>query len=114
MEAAEGFVTYTWSPATGVSDPGIADPWFSPVTTTTYYLTMSDECGISEYDTVLVEVEEDDSEFSYPADTYCAEGTVLPDYRKSRGFFSIEPPGLLINSTTGQLNLDGATPERMW
>ena len=111
MEAAEGFVTYTWSPATGVSDPGIADPWFSPVTTTTYYLTMSDECGISEYDTVLVEVEEDDSEFSYPADTYCAEGTVLPDYIESPGgFFSIEPPGLLINSTTGQLNLDGATP----
>ena len=76
---------------------------------------MSDECGISEYDTVLVEVEEDDSEFSYPADTYCAGRYCAARlHRKSRWVFSIEPPGLLINSTTGQLNLDEPLPERMW
>lgn len=41
----EGFVSYSWSPATGVSDPTAPDPWLSPDVTTTYTVTITDECG---------------------------------------------------------------------
>lgn len=42
-----GAVSYQWSPATGVSDPSIPNPVFSPDATTTYTLTVTDNCGQS-------------------------------------------------------------------
>ena len=40
-----GAVSYLWTPTTGVSNPAIANPVFSPTTTTTYTLTVTDGCG---------------------------------------------------------------------
>ncbi len=37
-----GYTTYSWSPATGLSDPNILNPLAYPVITTTYVLTASD------------------------------------------------------------------------
>lgn len=37
--------TYSWSPTTGINNPNIANPEFSPTTTTTYTVTISDVCG---------------------------------------------------------------------
>ncbi|MBX7240406.1 MAG: T9SS type A sorting domain-containing protein [Bacteroidia bacterium] len=48
--------TYQWSPATGLSNPNILNPTASPATTTTYTLTVSDECGTVATDAVLVTV----------------------------------------------------------
>lgn len=36
---ANGGATYTWSPATGLSDPTVANPYASPSSTTTYTVT---------------------------------------------------------------------------
>lgn len=46
--------TYLWSPATGLSSPIIAMPTASPATSTTYVLTMTDKCGVSNTDAVVV------------------------------------------------------------
>ncbi len=43
--SASGGASYLWSPAAGLSDPGAADPWASPVQTTTYTVTATDACG---------------------------------------------------------------------
>ncbi|WP_445455436.1 lectin-like domain-containing protein [Flavobacterium sp. HNIBRBA15423] len=41
---------YSWSPTTGVSDPTIPNPVFTPTTSTTYTVEITDECGfIIEY-----------------------------------------------------------------
>ncbi|KAF2510988.1 T9SS type B sorting domain-containing protein [Flavobacterium arcticum] len=40
-----GALNYQWSPATGVSDPDIPNPVFTPSVTTTYTLTTTDNCG---------------------------------------------------------------------
>lgn len=40
---ARGAKTYKWTPATGLSNPNIADPIASPTQTTTYNLEMKDE-----------------------------------------------------------------------
>lgn len=37
--------SYSWFPTTGISNPSIANPEFSPSTTTTYTVTISDVCG---------------------------------------------------------------------
>ncbi|WP_417353620.1 lectin-like domain-containing protein, partial [Flavobacterium alkalisoli] len=40
-----GASTYQWTPTTGVSNPNIAAPVFTPTETTTYLLTVTDNCG---------------------------------------------------------------------
>ncbi|WP_179021619.1 lectin-like domain-containing protein [Winogradskyella forsetii] len=37
--------TYSWSPTNGISNPGVANPTFSPTTTTTYTIVIADVCG---------------------------------------------------------------------
>jgi hypothetical protein len=51
---AAGAITYTWSPATGLSNPNIANPIASPNVTTTYMVIGSD--GQCEPDTEYVTV----------------------------------------------------------
>lgn len=48
--------TYSWSPATGLSNPNIANPVASPVATTAYILTVSNSPACFTKDTVLVSV----------------------------------------------------------
>jgi hypothetical protein len=51
-----GTVTYRWSPSTGLSGAFIRNPIASPVTTTTYVLTITDVRGCSIVDSVRVNV----------------------------------------------------------
>lgn len=53
--AGSGGSTYSWSPATGLSDPFVANPMASPATTTTYQLTVSNGvCSASDFVVVSV------------------------------------------------------------
>ena len=52
-----GPYNYSWSPATGLSNPTIASPIASPAVTTTYVITVTDNCGsVAETGTVIVTV----------------------------------------------------------
>ena len=48
--------TYVWTPAIGLSDTSIADPWASPPYTTTYYLQIVSKGCTSEADSITIEV----------------------------------------------------------
>ena len=48
--------TYLWSPATGLSNPNIAQPMASPNVQTTYTLTVTGSDGCSDTDEVIVNV----------------------------------------------------------
>ena len=50
----EGTGTYLWSPAIGLSDPTISNPLASPLATTTYTVTFTDENGCLNSDMVTV------------------------------------------------------------
>ncbi|EDP97878.1 T9SS type B sorting domain-containing protein [Kordia algicida OT-1] len=52
-----GATSYTWSPTTGVSDPNIPNPVFTPTMTTTYTVDISNSCAdiIQESFTITVE-----------------------------------------------------------
>jgi len=49
-------VTYSWSPATGLSDAAEANPMAFPLSTTSYSLSITDANGCFNYDTVEVSV----------------------------------------------------------
>lgn len=49
-------VNYSWSPTNGVSNPNIANPSFSPNSTTIYTVTISDICGDTTVDDFLLTV----------------------------------------------------------
>lgn len=54
---AEGGMTYSWLPVTGLSNPNIAKPVASPTVTTTYTVTITKpNCALSFTDDVRVEV----------------------------------------------------------
>ncbi len=46
--------TYTWTPATGLSDPNISNPTASPLVTTTYIVEVHDIYGCSWQDTITI------------------------------------------------------------
>lgn len=54
--SASGGVTYSWSPATGLSDTEVSSPIASPTTTTTYTVTVTDGNGCIDTDDVEVTV----------------------------------------------------------
>ena len=56
LSASSGGASYVWSPATGLSNPNIATPAASPVASTTYTLTLTDNNGCTASDTVRVTV----------------------------------------------------------
>ncbi len=53
---ATGATSYTWSPATGLSNPNIKNPVASPIVTTQYIVTATGSAACSANDTVLVSV----------------------------------------------------------
>ena len=54
---ATGASSYSWSPATGLSNPNIANPWANPTVSTTYFITgtdANDSCSAT--DTLIITV----------------------------------------------------------
>ena len=54
--SASGGVSYSWSPATGLSDTNVSSPIASPTTTTDYVVTVIDGDGCVDTDAVRVNV----------------------------------------------------------
>ena len=92
--------SYEWTPATGLSNPNIANPIASPNETTTYIVEITGACTYPIYDTLTVFVDGDTVFFDLGVDTtFCqgenvvldatSTGTIGVDYQWSNG--STEP-----------------------
>ncbi len=74
---ATGGVTYSWSPTTGLDNPNISNPNATPNVTTTYVVTVRNDIGCEDRDTVTVFIDEIVASVS-PDDTICpGESTQL-------------------------------------
>ncbi len=108
------FSTYTWSPAAGLSSTTVEDPAASPDTTTTYTVTLTDLAGCSYTEDVTVTVSSPVAAiFSYPEPFYCPGDTdPSPEFAPSGGpgTFSFSPPGLVIDLSSGVVDLSASTP----
>ncbi len=72
---AAGGVIYSWSPATGLSNPNIANPIATPAFTTTYTVTATNAEGCTGTDQVTINVNNDGIPISAGADqTICVGG----------------------------------------
>lgn len=112
--APAGFAEYDWSPTGGVSDPDVANPYLFPPDTMTYIMTAEGYCGELYKDTIIVNVIPDNSFFTYPADSFCVEGNVIPDFVDDPGGdFSVTPSGLELDISTGEIDL-GNSDEGMY
>ena len=68
-------VDYSWTPATGLSDPNIANPLAAPAKTTSYFLTINhDGGGCIDMDTVIVTASVIDSSLRLSGSAlYCSD-----------------------------------------
>ncbi|MCB9235461.1 MAG: T9SS type A sorting domain-containing protein [Bacteroidia bacterium] len=66
-----GATTYSWSPATGLSNPSIANPTANPSVTTQYVVTVTDGGSCSAKDTVIVNVHPASASLSLGPDSIC-------------------------------------------
>ncbi len=114
---AIGGLSYAWSPAGGLSDPNIADPYAFPTTTTTYTVTVTNDNGCTATDEVTVTVNEalDVSVVALSHD-YCQEssGEAIVTITNGVGPFTIEWQSTLGTeygsdtlSTTGDYTITG-------
>ena len=69
LSAPSFFMSYQWSPATGLSNPTVRQPIFNGAVSTQYALLMSDSCGSIIRDTVKVEVINFDISAAFACDT---------------------------------------------
>ena len=73
---AEGGVSYTWSPAQYLDDPGIASPLARPDTTTRFFLKVLDLNNCTEMDSVTVSIRPIPV-FLAPADAIICKGSSI-------------------------------------
>lgn len=67
---------FTWSPATGLSDPNIANPVAGPTSTTTYTLTTIDQFGCPATDEVTITVNPLPDVDAGPDQEFCVDGVI--------------------------------------
>ncbi|MFN3939047.1 MAG: proprotein convertase P-domain-containing protein, partial [Chitinophagales bacterium] len=106
--------SYTWSPATGLSSTTSATVTASPVTTTTYSVTVTETAGCSTTATSTVTVTGGAAaSFTFVGSPYCQDDTdPIPVLSPgaTAGTWTASPSGLIINSTTGLIDLSASTP----
>jgi hypothetical protein len=103
---ASGASTYVWN------DGNTDNPrTVSPTTTTTFTATGTDSNGCTNTGATTITVNAQDSAaFSYAASTYCANGTdPTPTITGTAGGAFTSTAGLVINSGTGEIDLDAST-----
>jgi gliding motility-associated-like protein len=54
--AAKGGLTYSWSPAAGLSSTNTANTLATPATTTEYHVSITDSCGFTSLDSCLIKI----------------------------------------------------------
>ncbi|RMG25750.1 MAG: PKD domain-containing protein [Bacteroidetes bacterium] len=103
---------YSWSPASGLSDAGIAQPLAAPAATTTYTLTVTNANGCTSRDTVTVRVLPPPQVFAGNDTAACAGGGLqLQAQAPDAVSYHWEPAALLDNPdspTPSVLLLDSA------
>ena len=116
LTASGGNNTYSWSPSTGLSATSGTVVTANPSATTTYTVTSSSTtvsaCPVTKSVTIVVNpLTPSVTDFSYSSPVCISNTIVLPIL--STGFTAggtyTSTPGLDINSTTGEINLNNST-----
>lgn len=95
-----GAQTYSWSPAAGLSNPGIASPVFTGSIQQTYTVTGTDAIGCKNTDIISISFSSPDSLKSPPSFTICGQQTIqLNGNNGTRVSYLWSPATYLSNAT---------------
>lgn len=100
---ASGGLHYSWSPATGLSDAGIAAPLASPVNNTTYTVQVTDDLGCKNSGSVTIKVVQPVS-VQIQGNTNVCAGNEIPLQGSGADLYT------WINNTTGLSHTTIANP----
>lgn len=104
---ADGATTYNWDNGVGAGET----PSVTPTTTTTYTVTGTDANGCQNTDQVVVTVNPmDNATFAYTSNTICDGSPNVTPTTSAAGTFSATPAGLVINATSGEIDVNASTP----
>lgn len=108
-----GGVSYSWEPADGLSDPGIADPVASPAVTTTYHVTVANDEGCMDTASVVVNVT--------PEGSYLLPNAFTPNgdghndcFGLQRAARSVEKLEFSVFNRMGQMVFHTTNPGECW
>lgn len=115
-----GTLTYSWSPAAGLSDSAIANPTATVSATTSYVLTVTDSLGCSAMDTVIVTVNQPSAasitevacgSYTSPAgNSYTSSGIYTDTITNAVGCDSVITIDLTVNTVaTGTINVNSCS-----
>ena len=107
ISASPATATMTIVPTTGLIDLSDTDPG-------TYEIEFRTNGPCPDDVTVTVEIEAaTDTRFTYPASSFCiGTGSVLPDFIATNGgVFSSSSSDLLVDSGSGEIDVDGSLPD---
>jgi gliding motility-associated-like protein len=110
--SASGGITYSWSPATGLSCTTCPNPFASPTETTTYTVTATDQNGCTGTDTVRVIIDIQCGEVWVP-NAFSPNGDGVNDCLKVYGN-CIESMEFIIFSRWGERVYESADPKGCW
>lgn len=111
---ASGGTTYTWMPATGLSNPNIPNPVATPATNQTYIVNVSDANGCSNIDSVTVLVNRMASLARYMPNTFTPNGDGLNDCYGLKNWMYIKKLEFRIFNRYGEQVFATADPSRCW
>ena len=95
-----GAQTYSWSPATGLSNPNIASPVFSGTTTQTYTVTGTGGNGCKNTDIITIDFSSPDSLKQPPSFTICQKQSVLLDGNNGTRMSYLWSPATYLSNAT--------------
>ncbi|MDF2437890.1 MAG: hypothetical protein K0Q95_2266 [Bacteroidota bacterium] len=99
MLSATGGTTYSWSPATGLSDPNIANPIANPTTTTVYSVMATGPFGCMGFDNVTVNVQPVPLVDAGPSSVICPGENIQLSGNASAGTYAWSPATTLDDPT---------------
>ena len=111
---ATGGTTYTWSPADGLDNFGIANPVASPTATTVYTVTGKGQNGCSNFDTVTVKVNFNRGTVYGLANSFTPNGDGLNDCFGVKDWGQVSQLDLRIYNRFGQLVFQTNNPQSCW
>ena len=98
---------YEWFPNIAIDDPSIAHPRVTPLTTTTYYLKVTDASGQIAFDTVVVSVMVETAAFTGLDSSYCTS-SMLDILTLADTSSKLYGPGIRFNGTLWYINPEQA------
>jgi gliding motility-associated-like protein len=112
--SATGGDIYSWSPATGLSDPNISNPIVNIQSESTYILTTTNILGCSDKDTINIKITSDNRNFFSLPNAFTPNGDGKNDCFGIQHWGGVEVKEFTIFNRWGEIIFNTKDPGKCW